>query len=66
MTWPPIELLPEHHESDASWWRQLFGMSYVWWALAAIVITGWRLAPGTTSRRRSPGSAPTADLVRPA
>lgn len=40
MRWTPIELLPEHHEATASWWRQLIGMSYVWWALAVIVTAG--------------------------
>ena len=64
MMWPPIELLPEHHEADASWWRQLAGMSYVWWALALIAVAG--LTAGSANRPRSPGSAPMADLVRPA
>ncbi|HTY26825.1 MAG TPA: glycosyltransferase 87 family protein, partial [Mycobacterium sp.] len=32
MVWIPLELLPKHHEETASWWRQLLGMSYVWWA----------------------------------
>jgi alpha-1,2-mannosyltransferase len=40
MVWTPIELLPEHHEAAAVWWRQLAGMSYVWWALAVIVVAG--------------------------
>lgn len=66
MTWPPLYLLPEHHEADASWWRQLAGMSYVWWALALIVVAGLRLAPGSANPRRSPGSAPMAQLARPA
>lgn len=65
MVWPPLNLLPEHHESDASWWRQLFGMSYVWWALAVIAVAGVTAAPSITNRRRSPASAETADLVRP-
>jgi alpha-1,2-mannosyltransferase len=65
MTWPQIELLPEHHEAEAVWWRQLFGMSYVWWALAMIAVAGWRLAPGPASPRRSRESAPAA-LTRPA
>lgn len=63
--WSPITLLPEHHEEGATWWRQLFGMSYVWWALAAIAVAGARLAAPPTNRRRSPGSAPMADLIRP-
>jgi alpha-1,2-mannosyltransferase len=37
MVWTPIDLLPEHREQTASWWRQLVGASYVWWALALIV-----------------------------
>lgn len=41
----PIDLLPEHHESGAAWWRQLAGMSYVWWALAVIVTAGVALRP---------------------
>jgi alpha-1,2-mannosyltransferase len=65
MMWPPLLLLPEHHEADASWWRQLTGMSYVWWALAVLAVAGLRLGPGSANPRRSPGSAPMADLVRP-
>lgn len=64
MTWPLIDLLPEHQETEASWWRQLFGMSYVWWALAAILVTGWRMA--SASRRQSPESATMAQAARPA
>jgi alpha-1,2-mannosyltransferase len=66
MVWPPIELLPEHHESAASWWRQLLGMSYVWWALAVIAVAGWRSNAQGLSPRRSRESAPAAELVRPA
>ncbi len=66
MVWPLITLLPEHHEEGATWWRQLFGMSYVWWALAAIAVCGVRLAAPPANPRRSPGSAPMADLVQPA
>lgn len=40
MRWTPIDLLPKHHEASAAWWRQLAGMSYVWWALAVIVVAG--------------------------
>ena len=66
MIWSPIQLLPEHQEAQAAWWRQLFGMSYVWWALLFIGLVGLRAAPRSTNPRRSPESAPTADLVRPA
>ena len=67
MVWPPIELLPEHREAAATWWRQLFGMSYVWWALAVIAVAGLAMAGRqTASPRRSQESAPLADLVHPA
>ena len=44
MGWTPIDLLPKHHEATAAWWRQLLGMSYVWWALAVIVAAGLTVA----------------------
>ncbi len=65
MVWPPMALLPEHHESEASWWRQLAGMSYVWWALALLAVAGLRSTSWPISRRPSPESEPTAELVRP-
>ena len=40
MVWTPITLMPEHHETTASLWRQLVGGSYVWWALAVIMVAG--------------------------
>lgn len=40
MVWTPITLMPEHRETTASLWRQLLGGSYMWWALAVIVIAG--------------------------
>ena len=49
MVWTPITLMPEHHETAASLWRQLAGGSYVWWALAVIVVGGTvSRAPGAT------------------
>ncbi|NTY63566.1 glycosyltransferase 87 family protein [Mycolicibacterium sphagni] len=66
MMWVPLELLPKHHEETASWWRQLVGMSYVWWALAMIVVAGLTVVTAGASPRRSPGTAPVADLVHPA
>ncbi|GAY15642.1 glycosyltransferase 87 family protein [Mycobacterium sp. shizuoka-1] len=66
MMWIPLELLPKHHESTASWWRQLLGMSYVWWALAVIVVAGLTAARTRAIPRRTAGSAPVADLVHPA
>ncbi len=52
MVWTPITLMPEHHETTASLWRQLVGGSYVWWALAVIVVTGTVSARQTDSRTR--------------
>jgi len=66
MMFPPIDLLPEHHEASAAWWRQLFGMSYVWWALAVITVAGLTVTTRSVSRPPYPESAPMADLVRPA
>ncbi len=60
MNWTPLELLPKHHEETANWWRQLLGMSYVWWALAVIVIAGLtvttRVATRDTGGRTDPGA----------
>jgi alpha-1,2-mannosyltransferase len=36
----PYVLLPEHHESAASVWRQLLGGPYPWWGLAVIAVSG--------------------------
>ena len=49
MRWTPIDLLPKHHEAAAAWWRQLAGMSYVWWALAVIVVAGLAVTARGTS-----------------
>lgn len=40
LVWTPIRLLPENEEMTAALWRQLLGGSYVWWALAFIVVIG--------------------------
>jgi alpha-1,2-mannosyltransferase len=50
MVWTPITLMPEHHETTASLWRQLAGGSYLWWALAVIVVSG-TVARGSAERR---------------
>jgi alpha-1,2-mannosyltransferase len=50
MRWTPIDLLPKHHEWTAVWWRQLAGMSYVWWALAVIIAAGLTVTARVTSR----------------
>ncbi|WP_081291082.1 glycosyltransferase 87 family protein [Mycobacterium asiaticum] len=62
MRWTPIDLLPKHHETTAAWWRQLLGMSYVWWALAVIVVAGVtvtaQVAPARlAARERTPVAA---------
>ena len=33
-------MMPEHRETAASLWRQLLGGSYVWWAIAVIIVVG--------------------------
>ncbi|WP_421840035.1 glycosyltransferase 87 family protein [Mycobacterium sp.] len=59
MKWTPIDLLPQHHETAAAWWRQLAGMSYVWWALAVIATAGFSVATRITAQQ------PTADTSTP-
>src|ERR1700722_16910638 len=49
MVWTPIDLLPKHHELGAVWWRQFAGVSYPWWALAAIVTAGATVAVSTAT-----------------
>jgi alpha-1,2-mannosyltransferase len=69
MLWPPLQLLPEHHEAAASWWRQLVGMSYVWWAVATVAVAGATAGPtrpvsprrsGASARELVPGAPPAA------
>jgi alpha-1,2-mannosyltransferase len=64
MVWSPIGLLPAHQETSAPWWRQLAGMSYVWWALAVIVTAGANAAArpsATVSPRADVDRRPTGD-----
>lgn len=60
MVWSPIDLMPKHHETTAVWWRQLIGASYLWWALATLVVTGATFATrtGTASAPRAVTPAP--------
>ncbi len=63
MVWTPIPLMPEHHETTASLWRQLAGGSYVWWAIALIAVAGTvsaRSADRSVSQQLLPASAPAA------
>jgi alpha-1,2-mannosyltransferase len=57
MVWTPIPLMPEHKETAASLWRQLAGGSYVWWALAVIVVAG------TVSARTAERNRPALDAA---
>ncbi|AFM17932.1 Protein of unknown function (DUF2029) [Mycolicibacterium chubuense NBB4] len=64
MVWTPITLLPEHRETTASLWRQLAGVSYLWWALATIVVAGTVAA---RPRREAPTlTGPPAPAVKAA
>ncbi len=63
MVWTPIPLMPEHHETSASLWRQLAGGSYVWWGIAVIAVAGSvsvRSADRSVSPQLLPASAPAA------
>ena len=63
MVWTPIPLMPEHHETSASLWRQLAGGSYAWWAIALIAVAGTvsaRSADRSVSPQLLPASAPAA------
>ena len=58
MVWTPIALLTPHEETSASLVRQLAGGSYLWWALAVIVVAG------ATSAAKAPDTVtPDATLV---
>lgn len=57
VVWTPITLMTPHEETAAPLWRQLAGGSYLWWALAVIVVVGavaGRLR--STSRRVQPAA----------
>jgi alpha-1,2-mannosyltransferase len=58
MVWTPITLLPQHRETTASGWRQLAGGSYVWWALAVIVVAGTVSARAAVRTRPAINAAP--------
>ena len=58
MVWTPITLMPEHHETTASLWRQLAGGSYVWWALAVIAVAGTVTARQNHSQPATVSAAP--------
>ncbi len=58
MVWTPIDLMPQHQETEVGLWRQLAGASYLWWALAVIVVAGLTAARSEVSRPLSPGPGP--------
>jgi alpha-1,2-mannosyltransferase len=58
MVWTPIPLMPEHRETAASLWRQLLGCSYVWWALAVLVVAGTVSARTVERPRQTVKAAP--------
>ncbi len=60
MVWTPIDLMPQHHEAQAQLWRQLVGASYLWWALAVILVSGLTAARPEVSRPLSAGPGPAA------
>ena len=60
MVWTPILLMPEHRETEAALWRQLAGASYVWWAVAVILIAGLTAARPGVSPPPSAGPGPAA------
>jgi alpha-1,2-mannosyltransferase len=59
----PYVLLPQHHESAASVWRQLVGGPYVWWALAVIAVSG--AVAGRLVPRRDDADRPAVDATAP-
>ncbi|GJF11579.1 polyprenol-phosphate-mannose-dependent alpha-(1-2)-phosphatidylinositol mannoside mannosyltransferase [Mycolicibacterium cyprinidarum] len=64
MVWTPITLLPEHRETAASLWRQLVGGSYLWWALAVIVIAGTVSARGSSQDTAPVDAGPVVPAVK--
>jgi alpha-1,2-mannosyltransferase len=58
MVWTPIDLMPKHHEVTAPLWRQLVGVSYLWWALATLVATGATVAVRTATATAPRTAAP--------
>jgi alpha-1,2-mannosyltransferase len=54
----PMELMPVHHESAASLWRQMAGGAYVWWALAVIIVIGTVAARSSATKTPAMDTAP--------
>jgi alpha-1,2-mannosyltransferase len=65
MVWTPITLMPEHHETTAPLWRQLAGGSYLWWALAVIIVIGTVTVRATAEENADADTAaPAAKVVK--
>ncbi|MET0457347.1 MAG: glycosyltransferase 87 family protein [Mycobacterium sp.] len=64
MRYPPLELMPEHRETFAPLWRQLVGESYVWWALALLVVAGAATLRAREDSRRAVDDAAPAHAAR--
>lgn len=63
MVWNPIDLMPKYHETSAALWRQLLGVSYVWWALAAIVTAGMAVTARITPEPSTTGDRTAVEAV---
>ncbi|OLO99058.1 alpha-(1-2)-phosphatidylinositol mannosyltransferase [Mycolicibacterium porcinum] len=61
MVWTPIALLTPHHETAAPLLRQLVADSYLWWALAVIVVFG-TVATSTAGRTAAVAPTPVVQL----
>ncbi len=64
MVWTPIELMPENHETGAALWRRLAGGSYLWWAVAVILVVGLTAARSAVSRPQFAEAGPVAGPQR--
>lgn len=58
MVWTPLDLMPKHHEVTAPLWRQLVGVSYLWWALATLVAIGATVAVAAATAPAPRAAAP--------
>jgi alpha-1,2-mannosyltransferase len=57
--------MPEHHETTAPLWRQLAGGSYLWWALAVIIVIGTVTVRATAEENADADTAaPAAKVVK--
>jgi alpha-1,2-mannosyltransferase len=52
LMWAPMDLMPANQEFTATAWRQVLGASYVWWAVAVIVVAGATITAPTLTQPR--------------